>query len=256
LLSAAASKEAVFEKLVVSTLPLGIPADSAEKKDLLEEASRMVNNETLRLLLRDEYKFPQPVVGKQKKVHRAVPIDVEEVEDEYLEEARSMVAQETSRLAAAHHLLAQDHFGELWEEAYRSLHVLPSQEQEGLVYCEVTGKADMLLSLRTQHAALKAHVERLSKRAGKAANKQQVTTAGYLHRAGQLEAELAGAMEQLRRTESDLLCYREMQRREDVALKQRLVNSRKALKDFEEREAVVQGKYADILRYAKSVGVR
>lgn len=223
-----------------------------------QEVSAEVNREMLLLLLRDEHRHP-PEAGK-RRVHRARAVELEEFADEDLARARREVAEELQLLLQDPVRKAvQENFSELWEEAYRNMAFQPGKDDtaglSGSFFGPLSGKMDTLQALQSQFAALKAHWERLAKREGKLQNKLLITTQGYSSRAEQLEAELSGACEQFRRTEVDYGCYEGMKQQENRALKRRLAAIHGEVNEVETAEAVVQKRYADVVRYANSVGV-
>lgn len=151
-------------------------------RELLLEASRAVNEEMLSLILRDEYKFPHESGVGRKGVARVQPVELDELPDEYISRAKEAVAKDLEALRSGpegeEFRYLQDHFAEIWEEAYKGMAFLPNEGSEGGggAFVAVNSKADVLLALKTQHGALKAHADRLVKKATKLQNKLQVTT--------------------------------------------------------------------------------
>jgi len=86
---------------------------------------------------------------------------------------------------AAVQALAEE-YGAAWDAHWRQRMFLPSRGDHG-AYGVPDGKGEMLQSLTTNFAALRARVERDAKAALKLEGKLQVVTAGYVGRAKQFE---------------------------------------------------------------------
>jgi pre-mRNA-splicing factor CDC5/CEF1 len=171
-------------------------------------AKQLIREESLRLILQDEHRFPNAdldaIKAQQRTKDRYFDNDMmvtEEIEDSYMQQARDMVREEHADWIRAGQSIDEesnegvvdgvdmDEFNRLWEDIHKKCMYIPSRGTDGRgAYGTPADKQESLNVLMTQFTALRARIEKDSKKSVKLENKLNIVTKGYSARAEKLDA--------------------------------------------------------------------
>eukprot|EP01034_Spumella_vulgaris_P022589 gene22589-28724_t len=226
----------------------------------LVEASAAINREMVLLLQHDAYKYPvEAPKGSTVKVVRAKPVELELLADDYLAQARDAIAEEAeAAIQSEEGQVFIKNFGAIWEEAYKPLMFIPdTKSKDGSVVLGVPqNKAETLAALTAQYDALKARFDKDAKKVAKNENKLSIMTQGYTGRAQQLQQNVDASYDQFYGSEMEFSCNARLSEQELKAIPSRVGALRNEVFEAEAAEKNAQKQYADIVTYAKSVGVK
>ena len=229
-------------------------------------ASGMVGEEMVRLVRNDEYKYPMSGGGAGSRGRRgAAPTELDVIDDQELEAARELIEHETDVMLSGGVGMGQGmgsdrdtvfqqlavEYGTVWEECTKLRMFLPSRGENG-AYGVPENKTEMLTSLATQFAAIRARVDKDSKTAQKLESKLQVTTQGYMLRAKKLEQAILGLFDQCGVCERELVCFKRLHEAERKDLSERVAKAQQDAAEAEQAEAILQARYARLSQKVQS----
>jgi pre-mRNA-splicing factor CDC5/CEF1 len=245
----------------IAARELAKPSLDPTKHDaVLVEASAAINQEMVVLLQYDAFRYPvETTKGSAAKVVRAKAVELEMFSDDYLEEARTAIAIETKEAVDSEEgQRFIGSFGIVWDESHKALMFLPdsSSKDGGVVLGVPRTKNETLSALTSQYTALKVRFDKDAKKVAKAENKLTIITQGYSGRAQQLQQNVDAAYDEFYGSQVELNCNSRLSDQELKAVPRRLAGLRTEALIAETAEKSAQKQYADIVSYAKSVGVK
>ena len=240
--------------------PLALTVDGHKRSAELLQASQAIQQEMVRLLQHDAFKYPVDASNKSAtaKVTRTKPVELEVISDDLLQQARDMIAEEarTEVESEQGQEFIQKGFGEVWDEVWSPLMFLPNEAVAGGGVLGVPkNKNELLTALMTQYAALRGHYEKVQKKVSKLETKLTVATQGYAMREQALQKNINSAFEQNVRVKTELECVQRLRDQESKALNNRLVAARVEAVEAEKRDREAQTLYTETVSYARRVGL-
>lgn len=230
--------------------------DRRSNPPALVAASAAINAEMVRLMQHDANKHPVP--GAQGSAHSSsMEVELDSIPDIYLAAARELVEKDVNVvLSTAEGQEFMAAFNSTWERLHKDLLFLPDPSAPGAgTFGVPKNKAEALTALMTQYAALKARFDKDAKKATKIESKLQVTTLGYSTRNAQLQQKMLEAVDLHSRTRIESECFAALHAQEERALTRRVAALKTELRAVEEQELATQQKYAELVAYAREVGV-
>jgi len=221
--------------------------------------SNEIGNELVTLVGYDNYAHPMSTKSSGKKgskrdAVRAMPVELEDLDDEYLAAARELVRHETEEVTKGAKdsdagILSADEYGRAWDEHIKQVVFVANPQNGGGSYqlASTVSKADLLTSLELQHQALKAKIDKDAKKCAKLEQKIGVKCQGYMNIADKAEAQLRHALQENDNRSIELACYRTLRDSEVRAVSRRVAAARKDLSVAEGAEALYQKKYSELM---------
>lgn len=217
-------------------------------------ASAAVNAEMVRLMQHDASEYP---IAAQGAASSNMEGELDVIPDSYLAAAKDLVEKDVNVVLSTHEgqeFMAA--FNATWETLHKDLLFLPDPSAPGAgAFGVPKNKAETLTALMTQYAALKARFDKDAKKASKIEAKLQVTTLGYATRNAQLQQKMLDAADLHSRTRIEGECFAALHAQEQRALTRRVAQLKSELKAVEEQELSAQQRYAELVAYAREVGV-
>lgn len=222
----------------------------------VEEAEELVRREVALLLRHDAAKYPpEDTLADRKKKGAlangtpstlAVP-ELDSFEEAEILEAAGLVEQEAGhvRRAMGHEDASLDDFIEARSAIYEDLVWLPTKGLYGLA--SVANTSEYLAGLASEHEAQRQHMEADTKRAVKLEQKLKVLVQGYQMRAQSLWGAVEASFKEAGELGTELECYRELHRQEQVAAPSRIENLQEEVAKQADKERALQLRYENLL---------
>jgi pre-mRNA-splicing factor CDC5/CEF1 len=189
---------------------------SAQDEAVDTLVSSAIGNELVQLVGYENFVYPISTRSSGKKgsrqgASRPVPVELEEIDDEYLAAAREMVAEETTAVLEAMReqkgaeisgsetgVLSVSEYAHAWEEQAKNLVYVANRDGAGGSYRPAgqVSKAELLSSLEIQYQALKTKIDKDAKKCAKLEQKIGVKSQGYVNIADKMEAGLRRALQE------------------------------------------------------------
>eukprot|EP01041_Mallomonas_annulata_P011533 gene11533-24126_t len=162
-------------------------------------ASALIDEEMVRLLAHDEYRFPVPNAKTKKSKTRPVSVDLEEIDDADLQLAREMInAEVIAGQVCAGVVMSVDDIAMKLDDAIKNIIFLPTRGNGGtFAHSSTASKPELLAALSTQFESLKSRLDKDAKKAMKLEQKLQVVTQGYASRSSKIESSIKASAETL-----------------------------------------------------------
>jgi len=205
---------------------------------LLEQAEDMLRQEIIQLISHESVKYPL----KQCKMQ--VTQDYQECTLEELEGARKLVAEEVDEVKSQK-TFSQEEFDNAWSESTEEFMYIPSQRK--FLRASVATKKDKIDSITRDFEVVKALMDKEATRAKKLEQKLNIYNGGYQNRATNLLHQIQGLFAQIGQSYTELECFSKLQELESRAISSRIEVLSVAVKEQEDREAVLQRKYLNLL---------
>lgn len=237
---------------------------SSEDENMI--ISSAIGNELVQLVGYENFVYPISTKssGKRNKHEssRAVAVELEDIDDEYLAAARELVQEETAAVleniverngAEISHsetgVLSVAEYALAWEEQSKQLVYVANPQGTGGSYRPAgnVSKAELLSSLEIQYQALKTKLDKDGKKCAKLEQKIGVKSQGYLSIADKVAAGLRQSLQEVDNRTIELACYRTLRDSEVRAISRRVAAARKDLSVAEGAEALYQKRYAEVL---------
>lgn len=181
--------------------------------------SNAIGNELVTLIGYENYAHPMSTKstgkkGSKRDTTRAMPVELEELDDEYLDAARNLVSEEMAVLTQAAKdskvgIVSAAEYGKVWEEQAKQLVYVANPQGVGGSYrpASEVSKNELLTSLELQHSSLKAKIDKDAKKCAKLEQKIGVKCQGYINIADKTEAQLRHSLQEYDNRSIELGAY-------------------------------------------------
>jgi pre-mRNA-splicing factor CDC5/CEF1 len=222
-----------------------------QKYRALYEAEEMIKQEMLVMLRYDLVHHPPPA-GTTKVILNKVKADLETAPkdsftEEEMTEADKLLLEEMQVVKAGmgHKELSGSEYSSIWEECYREVLYVPSQNR--YTRASLASTKDRLETLEQRLQANRQQMTKQAKRAAKLEKKLKILTGGYQARASSLTQQLGEVHEQAEQSHVELQTFKRLHEMEGMAIPRRLEQLKEEVERQTERENHLQSRYSDLL---------
>ncbi|CAN6270570.1 unnamed protein product [Urochloa humidicola] len=219
----------------------------------LEQADDLINEELLRLLEHDNAKYPldektqkEKKKGNKRQANVAVVPEIEDFDEDELKEASSLVEEEIQylRVAMGHENESFDDFVKAHDACQEDLMYFPANNSYGLA--SVAGNTDKISALQNEFEIVKKRMDDEAKKASRLEQKIKLLTQGYQVRAGKLSAQVQDTFKQMDTAATELECFQELQKQEQLAASYRVRNLTEEVDKQKALEQTLQSRYGKL----------
>ncbi|CAN6227690.1 unnamed protein product [Urochloa humidicola] len=219
----------------------------------LEQADDLINEELLRLLEHDNAKYPldektqkEKKKGNKRQANAAVVPEIEDFDEYELKEASSLVEEEIQylRVAMGHENESFDDFVKAHDACQEDLMYVPANNSYGLA--SVAGNTDKISALQNEFEIVKKRMDDEAKKASRLEQKIKLLTQGYQVRAGKLWAQVQDTFKQMDTAATELECFQELQKQEQLAASYRVRNLTEEVDKQKALEQTLQSRYGNL----------
>ncbi|CAN6275522.1 unnamed protein product [Urochloa humidicola] len=220
----------------------------------LEQADDLINEELLRLLEHDNAKYPldektqkEKKKGNKRQANAAVVPEIEDFDEDEIKEASSLVEEEIQylRVAMGHENESLDDFVKAHDACQEDLMYFPANNSYGLA--SVAGNTDKISALQNEFEIVKKRMDDEAKKASRLEQKIKLLTQGYQVRAGKLWAQVQDTFKQMDTAATELECFQELQKQEQLAASYRVRNLTEEVDKQKALERTLQSRYGDLI---------
>ncbi|PAN37514.1 hypothetical protein PAHAL_7G109700 [Panicum hallii] len=220
----------------------------------LEQADDLINEELLRLLEHDNAKYPldektqkEKKKGNKRQANAAAVPEIEDLDEDELKEASSLVQEEIQylRVAMGHENESFEDFVKAHDACQEDLMYFPTKNSYGLA--SVAGNADKLSALQNEFEIVKKRMDEEAKKASRLEQKIKLLTQGYQVRAGKLWSQVQDTFKQMDTAATELECFQELQKQEQLAASYRVRNLTEEVDKQKALERTLQSRYGDLM---------